>query len=205
LGYICAYHGNGANVHSLDGPAPTIPTHDSCALVVPQWLDKCYSGSQNHQNIDQPSGTVMSKDKYSLVTVSQFVYDHQYGNSARSLDQPSQTLIASMKRKPPYLLTALEVDGQPQLAIPVFDTDTEWSIKIKEFMVLYGIVDIKMRMLKVSELMKIQGFPEGYILEGTQADQKKFIGNSVVPLMAKALIVANAQAVGVNRQEAKTA
>ena len=48
-------------------------------------------------------------------------------------------------------------------------------------MIIYGIVDIKMRMLKVPELLKIQGFPDNYKLIGTQADQKKFIGNSVVP------------------------
>ena len=28
---------------------------------------------------------------------------------------------------------------------------------------------------------RIQGFPEDYILKGNQADQKKFIGNSVQP------------------------
>jgi len=38
-----------------------------------------------------------------------------------------------------------------------------------------------MRMLRVKELLKIQGFPEGYQLYGNQSDQKKFIGNSVVP------------------------
>lgn len=46
---------------------------------------------------------------------------------------------------------------------------------------MYGIVDIKMRMLKVPELLKIQGFGEDYKLYGSQADQKKGIGNSVVP------------------------
>lgn len=40
------------------------------------------------------------------------------------------------------------------------------------------------------ELKKIQGFPEGYILEGNQSDQKKFIGNSVVPHVVKAWIEA---------------
>lgn len=46
-------------------------------------------------------------------------------------------------------------------------------------MSLYGIVDIKMRMLKIVELLRIMGFPDNYILIGTQADQKKFIGNAV--------------------------
>ena len=43
----------------------------------------------------------------------------------------------------------------------------------------YGIEDIKMRMLKVKELLRSQGFGDKYILKGTQTDQKRFIGNSV--------------------------
>jgi DNA (cytosine-5)-methyltransferase 1 len=55
----------------------------------------------------------------------------------------------------------------------------------------HGIIDIKMRMLFVAEMLRIQGFPEGYKLQGTQTDQKKFIGNSVVPLVAKKLVESN--------------
>ena len=53
------------------------------------------------------------------------------------------------------------------------------------------ISDIKIRMLKVSELKTIQGFPSGFQLTGTKTNQLKFIGNSVVPLMAQKLIESN--------------
>ena len=43
-----------------------------------------------------------------------------------------------------------------------------------------------MGMLKVPELLRIQGFPSDYQLKGNQAEQKKFIGNSVVPVVPKA-------------------
>ena len=59
--------------------------------------------------------------------------------------------------------------------------------KILNFMTLYGIVDIKMRMLRIPELKRIMGFPENYVLIGTQADQKKFIGNAVEVTMARSL------------------
>lgn len=39
-------------------------------------------------------------------------------------------------------------------------------------MAMYGIMDIKMRMLKIPELKRIMGFPEDYVLVGTQAEQK---------------------------------
>ena len=54
-------------------------------------------------------------------------------------------------------------------------------------MAAYGIIDIKMRMLKIIELKRIMGFPEDYILVGTQAEQKKFIGNAVEVNMSRVL------------------
>ena len=67
------------------------------------------------------------------------------------------------------------------------ENDSEIMVKIKEFMFLYGIVDIRMRMLKISELKKIMGFPENYTLIGTQAEQKKYIGNAVEVNMSRML------------------
>jgi DNA (cytosine-5)-methyltransferase 1 len=68
-------------------------------------------------------------------------------------------------------------------------------VLIKEFMALYVIVDIKMRMLKIIELLRIQGFVnkqyKKYQLFGTQADQKKFIGNAVEVNQAQALVQAS--------------
>ena len=54
-------------------------------------------------------------------------------------------------------------------------------------MAMYGIMDIKMRMLNIPELKRIMGFPDDYVLVGTQADQKKFIGNAVEVNMARVL------------------
>lgn len=59
--------------------------------------------------------------------------------------------------------------------------------KIIEFMKLYNIVDIKMRMLRIDELKRIMGFPDNYILIGTQQEQKKYIGNAVEVNMSRCL------------------
>jgi DNA (cytosine-5)-methyltransferase 1 len=88
-----------------------------------------------------------------------------------------------MDKKPPYLIST----EAGQIAIAVYDTDSEPMRKIKEFMALYGIIDIKMRMLKILELKQIMGFSEDYTLVGTQAEQKKFIGNAVEVTMARVL------------------
>lgn len=47
-----------------------------------------------------------------------------------------------------------------------------------------------MRMLNVGELKRIMGFGSDYTLIGTQAEQKKYIGNAVEVNMAMALCVA---------------
>lgn len=61
-------------------------------------------------------------------------------------------------------------------------------------MFLYGISDIKMRMLNIPELKQIQGFPKDYKLIGTKTEQKKFIGNAVEVNQAKALVKTNYEA-----------
>ena len=83
---------------------------------------------------------------------------------------------------PPYLITTEE-----GLGIEVYETDSPMTIKVKEFMAIYGIIDIYMRMLNVSELKRIMGFPDDYVLIGTLAEQKKYIGNSVEVNMARVL------------------
>ena len=50
-------------------------------------------------------------------------------------------------------------------------------------MAAYGIIDIKMRMLKIPEMLRIMGLGDDYKLAGTQTDQKKFIGNAVHTLV----------------------
>jgi DNA (cytosine-5)-methyltransferase 1 len=91
-----------------------------------------------------------------------------------------------MDKMCPYIIQA-DQTGEP-IAIIVYDDDTEAMKKIKQFMAAYGIVDIKMRMLRIKELKKITGFNEDYILVGTQQQAKKYIGNAVPVLLAKAII-----------------
>lgn len=92
-----------------------------------------------------------------------------------------------MDKKPPYLVQCKE----GKVAVVIYEDDNPTMIKIKEFMALYGITDVLMRMLNIPELKKIQGFGEDYILKGNSTQQKKQIGNAVVPLMAQKLVEAN--------------
>lgn len=76
------------------------------------------------------------------------------------------------------------------MRIELRESDSNMTRKIKQFMALYGIADILMRMFKIDELKRIQGFPADYILIGTKEEQKKYIGNAVECHVAAALCTA---------------
>ena len=206
--FVSAYYGNGHN-HSVELPAPTVTTKDRLALVNSVFIDNQY-GTGKPTSINQPVGTVTTVPKFNMVSCKPWIMNTAFSNVGSSIEQPSQTitanrkwhylmnpqfasaggsvnnpcftLIARMDKMPPYLV---EVEGG--IGIQVTSDDSPMTIKIKEFMVLYGIIDIKMRMLRIAELKKIMGFPEDYVLIGSQSDQKKFIGNAVEVNMARVL------------------
>lgn len=176
--FLTKYYGNEKGCESIYDPLDTIPTKDRFSLVQAHWLDKQYSGEHNHQSIDQPAGTILTSDKHALMTAKGFIYNPSHGGHSMHINQPCPTIIARQDKAPLYFI---QYSIDPSVRIEIYEDDSETMIKIKEFMALYGISDIKMRMLKVQELKEIQGFPAEYKLYGNQSDQKKFIGNSVVP------------------------
>lgn len=207
LSFVSAHYGNGFN-RSIDEPAPTVTTKDRFALIESCFLDMQY-GNGTPASINVPAGTVTTNPKFNMVTCKPWIMNTAFSNIGSSIEEPSQTitanrkwhylmnpqfnsaggsvdnpcftLIARMDKMPPYLV-ATETG---QVAIEIYDTDSPMTVKIKKFMALYGIIDIKMRMLRIPELKRIMGFPEDYVLVGTQADQKKFIGNAVEVTQAK--------------------
>lgn len=175
--FITAYYGNGHN-HSIDEPAPTVTTKDRLAFVDMQY------GNGTPCDIETPAPTVTTNPKHQLVTCKRhYLMNPQFQSAGGSVDKPCFTLIARMDKMPPYLIQT----EQGEVAIIIEPNDTPAMVKIKQFMALYGIIDIKMRMLRIPELKRIMGFPSDYVLVGTQADQKKFIGNAVEVNMARVL------------------
>ena len=186
--FITAFYGNGSN-HPVDEPAPTITTKDRFGIVISHFLANEYSGGGQLSDIEKPSPAVLTTPKQKLVSADRFLLNPQYQSTGSGLDKPCFTLIARMDKMPPYLVSTKEGIG-----IKIYDTDSPATVRIKEFMALYGIVDVKMRMLSVGELKRIMGFPDNYVLVGTQAEQKKYIGNAVEVNMSRVLCQALCQA-----------
>lgn len=179
--FVTVQYGNGYNI-PLDRPAPTLTTKDKLSVVKPCFIDNQY-GNGRPSSVGTVSGCLTTNPKQKLVTCDRFLMNPQFGSAGSSIENPCFTLIARMDKRPPYLIIT-ETGG---VGIQIFESDSPMTVKIKEFMALYCVVDIKMRMLTVVELLLIQGFPRDYILIGTQAEQKKYIGNAVEVTIARRL------------------
>lgn len=186
--FISVHYGNGFNT-SCNSPAATLTARDKMSLVQTTFLDMQY-GNGTPASIESVAGTVTTNPKHHLVTVKPWIMDTNFDNVGSSVNEPSRVITANRKHhylmnpqfsasEDNYIPPFLVIGGDGRVAISIYETDSAMMVKIKEFMALYGIIDIKMRMLKIAELKKIMGFPEDYVLVGTQADQKKFIGNAV--------------------------
>lgn len=192
---------------SLDDPCPTVATQGRLALASVHFLSKQFSGAPDSKNIsiDEPAGTITTVDHHAFVSalygngfnrscnesaptittkdklalIQTRFLDMQYGNGTpASVDTAAGTITTNPKH---HLVTV----KTGALAIEIYLTDSPMTVKIKQFMSLYDIIDITMRMLKIPEIKLIQGFPEDYILIGTQAEQKKFLGNAVEVTIAR--------------------
>lgn len=214
--FFMNYYSGGGQHGSINEPCPAVTTVPKQRVVAPIFIDQQY-GNSKPASTDRPLGCITGNPKYNLVKCCPWIMNTNFSNVGSSIEEPAQTvtanrkwhylmnpqfnsaggsvdnpcftLIARMDKMPPYLV-ATETGC---VAIEIYETDSPMTRKIKEFMALYGIVDIKMRMLRIPELKKIMGFPEDYTLVGSQADQKKFIGNAVEVNMARVLCEALAR------------
>ncbi len=206
--YLVNYN-HSSNTNDINEAAPTLVTRDKLALVQPKYFIYREFKSATNSSIEDAAGTITTVPKMNLVEAAPFIMPTNFNNKPKSIDEPLQTITANRKHhyivnpshgghststdapcpviiarqdKAPLYLVQVE---NGSVCIAVFECDTEIMIKIKQFMAAFGLIDIKMRMLRVPELLKIQGFPENYHMVGNQSDHKKFIGNSVVPLIPK--------------------
>ena len=182
-------YGNGKST-SLKNPAGTVTINPKHKLVtVKPWVM-----NTNLNHVEKLAPTITVNQKY------HYLMNPQFASPGSSVDDPCFTLIARMDKRPPHIVSLntilntdsllpdfIKIDAFGNVFIEIYEDDSSTLKKIKEFMAIYGIIDILMRMLKIHELLHIMGFPKGYKLIGSKADQKKFIGNAVEVNMARVL------------------
>ncbi|WP_228446386.1 DNA cytosine methyltransferase [Chryseobacterium sp. 18068] len=182
-----------SSIESVLGGITTNPKYNP--VTVNHWILNT-NFNNTGSSIEEPAQTITANRKW------HYLMDAQYKRVGNDVNQPCFTLIARMDKTPPYLI---EIDGNSNdlpsfikiidnvIVYEIYSEDSPMLVKIKEFMALYGLKDIKMRMLKIQELKEIMGFPKNYVLIGTQADQKKFIGNAVEVTIARRICEATAE------------
>lgn len=180
--FLDCQYSTGRKNQSVNEPSGSILTNPKERLVTCQFIDMQYSDSKNTRDIKSPCGSVTKNPKANLVS-PKFIDSTQFNNKPSSINEPAKTLTANRKRM--YLISPILGRSNKKLFILIYEDDSDTMKLIKQFMAENGIIDIKMRMLKVNELKKIMGLKEKYILLGNQTKQKWMIGNMVHPIVPK--------------------
>jgi DNA (cytosine-5)-methyltransferase 1 len=164
------------SVHLLKWPTRTVTANGGNQFLM------TYYRHGGIRLLGQPGATVTTKDRLAKVEASGFLFNQQFSNGPRSLEAVARTVVAS--RRHPYLaqVSCLGAGLMEPLA-----TDSAVMLELKAYCRQHGITNVFMRMLFVDELKLVMGFPADYHLLGTETEQKKMLGNAVVPAVAAAL------------------
>lgn len=196
--------GNGVKKYIINNPHPYIvKSKDALAFII-QYHGETRQGDSRGQFLTDPIKTIDTSNRYGLVTA--FVTKFYKTGIGQGCDEPLHTITTS----PGHfgLVSAFMVKyygtgcGQtldkPLGTITTKDRFGLVNVLIEIDGEQYVIKDIFLRMLKPEELKLMQGFPEDYIIDRDIAgktypivERVARIGNSVVPVMAEALVSAN--------------
>ena len=188
----------------VDAPLSTITTGGAGPYgLVSTFLTKFYGGVTGHR-VDQPLGTITTALGAHYGLASAFMTKFYGTSTGQSLRDPMHTITASPGHfglvsafLVKYYGTGIGQSLNDSLAT-VTTKDRFGLVTVDVNGEAYAISDIRLRMLKPEELKRAQGFPKDYIIDHyhdgspvSKTQQVKMIGNSVVPIMAKAIVAAN--------------
>ena len=155
------------------------------------FMFKYYGNGDNYNSINVPAGTVTTKDRFAII---QLIFNQYKTGYISGIEDPAGAVTTNPKANLLTFILNPVYGGHTNRPFPtIFDREDKAPLHLlTAIMAEYGVIDIKMRMLKIPELKQIMGFPKDYVLIGTQADQKKFIGNAVEVTMARKICEASA-------------
>lgn len=165
--FIVRFNRN-CDAESINAPISCVTVKEHHALCTPIILDH-FKGGATCRPSDRPCPTIATGGAIRVATPVILDMSRPGGNDSghiRSANQPLQTLT-----------TCDAVQG----CFPVLADGR--------------IVDIRIRMLKPSELAAAHSFPSGYVITGNRGEQVKQIGNSVPVRTAEAMMAADLEAI----------
>ena len=195
---------NGIRKYILENPEPYIVKNDDALAFLIQYHGEQKAGESRGQLLSEPIKTIDTSNRYGLVTA--FITKYYKTGIGQGCDEPLHTITTSPGHfglVSAFLIKYYGTGCGQELTEPLATITTKDRFGLVNVIIdiageKYIIKDIFLRMLKPEELKLMQGFPRDYIID-RDIEWKKYpikeqvarIGNSVVPVMAEALVKAN--------------
>lgn len=195
---------NGYVKYVLNNPEPYIVRNKDAVSFLIQYHGETKRGDSRGQLLTEPIKTIDTSNRYGLVTA--FVTKFYKTGIGQGCDEPLHTITTSpghFDLVSAFLIKYYGTGCGQELSSPLGTITTKDRFGLVNVVTeinreKYILRDICLRMLKPEELKVMQGFPADYIIDRDYAwkpypktEQVKRIGNSVVPIMAEALVNAN--------------
>lgn len=199
----------GGKPRGVDGPMHTLLAENHQCMVAPHLvgIDHRSSGDSAAWDAKNPLTTITAENRHAVV--ASFIVKQNGGHESPGwpLDKPLSTITTKDHHWPAMVKLTPEQSGAYDRA----DHADDVSKFLREFLGEehadgivhlpdgdYRIVDLGLRMLKPRELFSAQGFTREYIIDPTfngkpltATAQVRMCGNSVSPVMSRAIISAN--------------
>lgn len=173
------------------------------ALCTPLILDHTRNGEATDGSA--PIGALTTHDRYSLLTP--VVLGQQSGAAARPIDEPCPTIACggAVQVATPMILDMSRPGGPDSGHVhsadePIPTITSCDAVQVATPIIIDGVdvsrlprlpdgryLDIRIRMLKPSELAAAHSFPKDYVFTGNRTEQVRQIGNSVPVRTAAAM------------------
>lgn len=200
--------GQEPRTHGVTEPLPVVTGHGAGQLVMPfvSTFHNGPDGERRNSSMRDPLPTADTQNRHAVV--APFMVDCNHGEGDRSaggrvhdLQEPLGALSTKNGKSLvfPFLTQYFGTGHADGANEPLSTVTTKHRhglavVQLMQTMQELGIVDIGFRMLEPHELAAAQGFPKGYQIFGTKADQVKQIGNSVHTAVARAICEAIGEA-----------
>lgn len=196
--------GNGVRKYIFENPHPYIVKRKDALAFVIQYHGETRQGDSRGQLLTDPIKTIDTSNRYGLVTA--FVTKFYKTGIGQGCDEPLHTITTSPGHfgvVSAFLVKYYGTGCGQTMDVPLGTITTKDRFGLVNVLIeidgeQYVIKDIFLRMLKPEELKLMQGFPADYIIDHDAAGKTypivgrvARIGNSVVPVMAEALVRAN--------------
>ena len=195
---------NGIRKYIIENPHPYIVKDEKALSFIIQYHGETKVGDSRGQLLADPIKTIDTSNRYGLVTA--FITKFYKTGIGQGCDEPLHTITTSPGHfglVSAFLIKYYGTGCGQTLDSPLGTITTKDRFGLVNVLIeidgeRYIISDIFLRMLNAEELKLMQGFPSDYIithdLNGNIYPVKERvarIGNSVVPVMAEALVAAN--------------